>query len=372
LNRAAIFASTLIISMIFGILIHKFQPSYYVTIVGLLNLVRPIPIEYTEILPGDLETDVASLISIRTANDVLLKRNELIFFLYGNTNLPSSLPSTVVSGWHDSRYDDLRSMSRVDKIVVAMDFSLESIIYHFVPSHPNGKVILYHEGHNGDFINGWSYINRMLNNGFDVFAFSMPLLGLNNQPYIVVDNAGQMKIATHGHLQYLLPKQGHTIKYFIEPVVVILNYIYKEFKFLSVSMVGISGGGWTTTLAAAVDPRINNSFPVAGSLPIHLRSTSKDWGDYEQNAYELYAKVNYLDLYILGSYGANRMQLQIINQYDPCCFSGRKSETYSDKVISRVSELGSGKFHFFLDSSHRHHIIFDIALNRLISDIGFD
>ena len=33
-------------------------------------------------------------------------------------------------------------------------------------------------------------------------------------------------------------------------------------------MIGLSGGGWSTTVAAALDPRIGLSLPVAGS--VHL------------------------------------------------------------------------------------------------------
>ena len=36
-------------------------------------------------------------------------------------------------------------------------------------------------------------------------------------------------------------------------------------------MLGLSGGGWSTTLASAVDPRIQLSFPTAGSIPFDLK-----------------------------------------------------------------------------------------------------
>ena len=32
-------------------------------------------------------------------------------------------------------------------------------------------------------------------------------------------------------------------------------------------MVGLSGGGWTTTLASAIIPDIKLSIPIAGSIP---------------------------------------------------------------------------------------------------------
>src|SRR5206468_3419492 len=110
---------------------------------------------------------------------------------------------------------------------------------------------------------------------------------------------------------------------FLEPVAVALNYIAPRHPFRSISMIGISGGGWTTTLYAAVDPRVSRSYPVAGSLPHYLASDApQNWGDYEQTLPELYRTANYLELYILGGYGRGRAQLQVLNKYDPCCFNG--------------------------------------------------
>jgi hypothetical protein len=80
--------------------------------------------------------------------------------------------------------------------------------------------------------------------------------------------------------------------------------------------------------------------------------------------------VNYLELYILGSYGANRKQLQIINQYDPDCFAGTKWETYKDVVRARVYRLGSGEFDLFMDDSHRKHVISEAAMSQILKAIG--
>jgi PhoPQ-activated pathogenicity-related protein len=38
-------------------------------------------------------------------------------------------------------------------------------------------------------------------------------------------------------------------------------------KYKHIVMAGLSGGGWTTTIAAAIDPRIQLSIPIAGSIP---------------------------------------------------------------------------------------------------------
>ena len=132
----------------------------------------------------------------------------------------------------------------------------------------------------------------------------------------------------------------------------------------------ISGGGWTTVLYSAIDDRISSSFPVAGSLPIFLRVEAKNVGDYEQIVSGLYQNTNYLELYLMGSYGKDRKQIQIFNEFDPCCFSGNFYTYYDDVVKLKLSSLGEGKFDVILDSSHKKHIISDNALNQIIDELS--
>ena len=248
-----------------------------------------------------------------------------------------------------------------------MDYDIESRVHHFVPRDPNNEVVLYHQGHAGGFILGKDTIERFLDQGYAVLAFSMPLLGLNNQPTVKLVRQGNLKLTTHDHIKFLAPENGHPIRYFIEPVVIGLNYLQHEFSYTSVAMVGISGGGWTTMLAAAIDTRISKSFPVAASYPIYLRSNEpRDWGDYEQIEPTIYQTVNYLELYILGSFGPDRKQLQVVNQYDSCCFAGLKWETYRDVIRKRVQNLGSGEFDVFMDTTHAEHKISTTAQDRML------
>lgn len=54
-------------------------------------------------------------------------------------------------------------------------------------------------------------------------------------------------------------------------------------------MVGLSGGGWTTTDYSALDPRITLSLPVAGSLPLDvpIGRSGRDTEQYLAPFYDL-------------------------------------------------------------------------------------
>lgn len=356
-------------AMFYGMLVMKWQLPPYQLLKSGYNTQQTK--EYTETPKEYTETDVAALISIKQPRDVSKRRNELIKFLWGSPELPLSLPTTVEKHFRDSRYDGVGSLRNIDRLVMTMDYGLKSYAYHFIPQQPNNRLILYHQGHRGDFILGKKQIGQFIENGYAVLAFSMPLLGPNNQPTVELPRIGKLRMTSHDHMKFLSPEGGHPVKYFVEPVIIALNYINEAFDYSSIYMVGISGGGWTTTLASAVDTRIGYSFPVAGSYPIYLRSNSqRDWGDYEQNAPDLYRTVNYLELYVLGSHGKNRKQLQIINKYDSCCFAGMKWKTYKDIVRTYVHQLGDGEYDLFLDDSHQDHIISDIAMSRILDELG--
>jgi hypothetical protein len=61
--------------------------------------------------------------------------------------------------------------------------------------------------------------------------------------------------------------------------------------------------------------------------------------------------------------------MQILNRYDPCCFSGTKYETYEDVVEARVDALGEGSFEVYLDDTHQEHQISDQAIEKILKDL---
>jgi len=310
-----------------------------------------------------------NLISIENKDNILQKRNELIKFIWKTDHLPDILPDIIEKQINDERFEKIKNLKQIDKLTIQMRDGVDSIIYLFLPEVSNNKLTIYHQGHSGGFINGKVTIEQFLNQGYTVAAFSMPLTGMNSQPMIDIENIGPIKFSQHKQFVLLERNSFSTISYFLTPLSATLNHLDENYQFDEYHMIGISGGGWASTIYPAIDPRISKSFSVSGSLPLGLRHDNKDIGDYEQFHPGLYSIVNYLELYVMSSYGYEREFVQIINKYDPCCFAGNSYEYYNDEVEEIVNRLNSGNFSIIVDDTHYEHKIsthaFDLILERL-------
>lgn len=359
-------------SFVAGITIGGFKYPPYDTIRDIYKQIIPQKTELEEQTNFYYkEVDVSSLIHIRSEADLLQKRTALINYIWKEDGFSyDKIPDEIEQDIKDDRFSDLKNLARIDKLTTMMDYGVDSKAYLFLASKSNNKLVIYHQGHDGAFILGKNTIQYFLEKHYSILAFSMPLLEPNSQPVVDLPSFGKIKLTSHDDLQFLESNSFSPIRFFVEPISVSLNYAEKTYGFDSYYMVGISGGGWTTVLYSSIDPRISKSYPVAGSVPMYLRfNNQKNMGDYEQMLPQLYRVAEYLDLYIMASYGDNREQLQIFNKYDPCCFSGTGYTTYEDEIKKTVSDLGKGKFEVFLDTHNKMHSISDESLDIILKSI---
>jgi dienelactone hydrolase len=291
-----------------------------------------------------------------------------------NENFEALGELEIVDRIEDSSYHKINDLESLQAWKSRMEFGFESVAYLFIPKQPNRNLIIYHSGHYEDgFHPALSSIQYWISAGFAVLAVALPLTGMNQGAGHLVDVSGQgpffMKI--HNHLQLLEAPTFSPLKIFMEPLRRFVNFAIQKNHFDQIFMAGLSGGGWATTLYAALDPRILRSYPVAGSLPLFLKSKGRlgELGDYEQTDAGFYGIANYLDLYIMGAVGSGRRQLQILNQYDPCCFPGLRAQVYVDELKKRLQKMGSGSFDLFVDSTHRDHKISARALELITKDM---
>lgn len=338
---------------------------------------------YTELPPELANYDVTSLVHIASTAQAQAVRQRVIEYFWPDGKLPTAkLPTAenVYTGEgllpRELQSIQKAAVRRVERLDVNVDFDYHhySFLLHPATAAQSKRFIVIHQGHQGGLADGIGPLtNRVLEKGFAVLLMQMPFTGWNTcntfktptrtvtikQPHYVGHNELFKVMADEG---------GRLFRFFIEPVTVGVNYfIAQNPDYRDITMIGLSGGAWTTHLAAAIDSRISLSIPVAGSYPLFLRKYYRgSTGDAEQILPALYKdRASWLDLYILGGDGPRRRQIQLLNQYDTCCFYGVGSNTYKD-AVSRIAKGLGGQWECVLDSSHKSHQISAWAIEKVI------
>src|SRR5262245_32194917 len=187
---------------------------------------------------------------------------------------------------------------------------VQGLADHFIPSGGSQKLVILNPGHTCHYkslpYQDSEAIIELLKAGYSVLATYMPLA----TPL----QCGGLYGGPHNDLfdptKNLRPANGaHPFIYFLDPVRRSLNYALSRYGYSQVHMAGLSGGGWTTTLYAALDTRIKTSIPIAGTEPFYMRIES----DVEQedkpeigNDFFRFSSggaqvvTGYKDLYLLG------------------------------------------------------------------------
>lgn len=262
----------------------------------------------------DIYEHPSKYMTMKSMDQVEVKRAEMIKILFNQ----DSLPEETIEG--DTVY---------------MDYTLTSKFDYY--DNGNNNLIIFHRGHGDDLFRCQDFIDGSINKGYDVVVFSMPLKAPNYNS----------NFESHNDIGYTIGvKNGHFIRYFIYPVIVFLN-TYAE-KYDNIIMSGVSGGGWSTVMMAAIDNRIDYSFPVAGSIPLYMRDRSIDSWDNEQDSKSFYSKITYLDMYAMAN-----DQIQINNAFDPCCYSNYSNRLSHYRYF--LKNFSKGSWDQYIDFSHREH-----------------
>ena len=221
------------------------------------------------------------------------------------------------------------------------------------PSHAPQKrsdtLVIFHHGHSQPCDQCWipwidqtsDWLNQV---GYDVMVIQMPLHQCN---YHAESNC------LHNWFGQFSEQGAKVFRFFFEPVVLTINYA-QSLGYKQIMMMGLSGGGWTTTVMGAIDTRLRLTVPIAGSEPCHFNHTS--W-DFEQFCWNKWAGIcDYECLYTLGGLEADRYMVQINHEQDPCCFHGAGRHgpivAYNDKVRREID----GHFETVLTVGNVHEV----------------
>ena len=261
--------------------------------------------------------------------------------------------------------------------------SHETLAYHLRPSvRPVDRLVIVHHGHDDDFISGGYRLHETLAHflgaGHSVLAMYMPNYGPAPRTPATVPLDGDR----HGPIFAQAGLATSTaFRVFLEPVTACLNYLCDAYEYFDFHMIGLSGGGWSTVLCAAVDSRIRVSISVSGSLPLDLRFFGS-LGDEEQMQPTLFHDtIGYRDLYTLAAYGYGRRHLQVLYERDACFSDAQwpsdaptsleaELEKYESDISARLASGLSGSFQIArLNDNGGAHLVSPQAIGRSASVI---
>lgn len=316
-----------------------------------------------------------SPITLRGPEDVRAKRSALVHYIWGSSGFPNDvLPSTTLEGI-ESPVAGLTGVRRVDELRIALPADIVTPAYHFIPAKPNGRLVVVHQGHGcaglAEARSGLpGLITALVADGYGVLGLEMP----KQRPGDCAPLHEPLFTTTYG--------DATAYRLFLEPVAVALNYLERNAarddfpRYRQFHMIGFSGGGWTTTVYAALDPRIRVSISVAGSMPLYLRAGGST-GDIEQYDPVFYSLAGYPELYVMATVEKSRRQIQLLNRRDSCCFGELQHETghydtdirtFEQNVRSALKGLGApaGAFSVRIDEAAERHTVSESAIREVI------
>lgn len=325
------------------------------------NQQKPDSPAYDRVPKNAQATNVSKLLDINSRSELQQSREDLRNTIWKSGYPATRQPDSVTHDIGDGSVDGVTEARQVDRLKVKMKHNVTSTIYVLHPKTQNentSTVVLYHQGHAGSISSGSQVINRLLRNGYTVTGLAMPLMGPNNQP-IADTNQGRIPLKTHNDFHAVRTPKFSPITYFLTPPITTLNYLEGTAHYNRYVMTGISGGGWTTTLTSAVEPRITESYSVADTLPFYLwvaPPNSFGLNHYEGMTARVHIKFNYLQYYLLASvgYSQSRKHIQYLYKYDSCCSRGVGFQSYESEVSNRSGKLG-GRFDTKLNTEHLSH-----------------
>lgn len=351
--------------------------------------------------PFPTNDDPANQIRFHTQGEADAKRQQLVCWIW-----PEGLPAaTLPRATEDIEFPAIdlngvnpslvRHVDKLDADVSKMDFHAILYLLHPVNKANANRLVIVQAGHtreaNQSMVDGiGTTANRVLEAGYTVLASQMPLCGWNadetitagGQTYSIAGRAS----GAHGDIfKKLGPPtlpDGGFLRLFLEPLVQAVNHWQQSNPSgQDISMIGLSGGGWTTAMMAAMDSRITLSVQVAGTAPLYAwnKYLSPGGADAEQAYPPLYREdiapdgsgggvATWMECYALGAYGMGRRQIMVTVFREPVgLFPGPYPDTFKDIVSNFVKDkLEQGRWEHVYDHSEDKHQVSNWAIENVI------
>lgn len=317
-----------------------------------------------------MQTDFRAVIDIDTPADAEARRAAMAAYLFrGEPAGMNRRPDRVERDNVEPLLATL-PLAGVDVLTVNMPWGIDSKVYHLRAAKPQSCLMIYQEGHQVSFLRRTRFLDRLTSAGCDVLALSLPLTGPeNSRPLVDHPRLGRLLLNDPDDLQLLDSAVYSSLAYFMVPLVAGVNHVLGEHSYDRIGATGFSGGGWAVEVYAALDPRIQATYSIAGSAPEAVHAAMPGWGSPEQRQGRFYEIVNHPELYVMDADRPGRRHVQFYNVTDPCCFAGQNWLAWRQPVGERVRQMG-GEFRLFSYAREKHTLTAAVEKTILADFMG--
>lgn len=332
---------------------------------------------------GVFEDDLQRVASARAIETI---RSDLLKELWPTSHVPPiDLPTTIEinrSGAPrvDWPFQEVQYLAETHRLSIVDDSAATSepfrnVAYYFrcpLKSRLN-RIVLIHQGHGGLEANRTDVLaTRLAICGFDLLYLNMPLIGENTGPPFPSPDGQHESLCGHEGMGGFATEQ-------LNPLSLLLNQIstglqqaeeINQAAYDDISMCGVSGGGYLTTLYASLDTRIKYSISISGTRPHLLRwRFDRAWEDDESQS--IFSICPLHNMYVLASVadGHEREHYQFHSFGNLFGARDGRIAAYEDLIGDHVRQL-DGTFEIIVDPDSTHHYISDLMQRRILEILG--
>jgi hypothetical protein len=311
-----------------------------------------------------------------TLDTLLRTRENLIRYVWKGVNPRELRPSAVTNGAQTGNMALVAPAAAVKTVSINSNEQLSGFT-EFAQHGPSSPCLaIWAQGHEGDpgdapiTEGAASYMKKQWARGCDAIIVPMPFRAQGN---VAIDFGKQGRIwigGSHDGMALVESPEFSAFRLFFDPLYATLNWLEDAgHHYKTITMAGVSGGGWMAVVYPAIDNRITNSVSVAGSFPMYLRylptdKSFRDLGDWEQTYAPFYRIADYFELYLLSALGPGRHQTFVYNAEDPCCYSGSRALTFLPQLERKAKALNIN-LGSIIDNTQQKHDLSEFAISEL-------
>ncbi|MFU0504107.1 hypothetical protein [Pseudaminobacter sp. NGMCC 1.201702] len=321
------------------------------------------------IFDQEVPNDAFDLLKSSNGQELLAKRAEITKFIFGSADLPTAaqfeshpLPIHAFLPFRAERLNFLNGEAGTSRVLfVRSERETPACLFLYLSGHG--------EGVDQPKPDAFVLMRSALLLGCDLLHLSMPMSGDN-----AADRPPQKfgSKLPHNWLGTFETDNFSSLRWFVEPAVLSLNWATSRTGYDQIIAAGRSGGGWTAGLLGALDPRIDATLVFMGSMPTKAKGVrTDDVGDWEQHGSRLYDIVDYGDLYLMSALGEGRRATYFWNKFDTCCFKGARAKVFFPYLMDLAAEWGVPGLNFYVDDTpDRGHNIPPAGIGELATLIS--